>query len=140
MSNRNANVWQMAFNASLQSVETKCQINHFISKCFFKITFLMIRKNWAHSHDFRDVVELAADCGAIKYPHIYLLRGYFRLKLSPTSRRCPRWLIFSKNLFYQNNCKGAINIVGGQIRGALFNFFVVKKCPFLYLSDAALSF
>ena len=23
-----------------------------------------------------------------------------------------------------------MNIVGGQIRGALFNFFVVTKCPF----------
>ena len=45
MSNRNANVWQMAFNASLQSGETKRQNNRFILKCFFKITFLMIRKN-----------------------------------------------------------------------------------------------
>ena len=45
MSNRNANVWQMEFNASLRSSETK---NLFILKCF-KITFLMIRKNWAHS-------------------------------------------------------------------------------------------
>ena len=58
MSNRNANVWQMAFNASLQSGETKRQNNRFILKCFFKITFLMIRKNWAHSHNFRDIVEL----------------------------------------------------------------------------------
>ena len=33
-----------------------------------------------------------------------------------------------------------MNIGGGQIRGAFFNFFVVKKCPFLYLPDAALSF
>ena len=31
-------------------------------------------------------------------------------------------------------------IGGGQIRGALFNFFVVKKYFFLYLPDAALSF
>ena len=64
MSNKNANVWQMAFNASLQSGETKRQNNRFILKCFFKITFLMIRKNWAHSHNFRDIVELAADCDA----------------------------------------------------------------------------
>ena len=64
MSNRNANVWQMAFNASLQSGETKRQNNRFILKCFFKITFLMIRKNWAHSHNFRDIIELADDCGA----------------------------------------------------------------------------
>ena len=32
-----------------------------------------------------------------------LLRGYFRLKLSPTSGCCPWWLIFLKNLFYQKN-------------------------------------
>ena len=64
MSNRNANVWQMAFNASLQSGETKRQNNRFILKYFFKITFLMIRKNWAYSHNFRDIVELAADCDA----------------------------------------------------------------------------
>ena len=64
MSNRNANVWQIAFNASLQSGETKRQNNPFILKCFFKITFLMIRKNWAHSHNFRDIVELVTDCGA----------------------------------------------------------------------------
>ena len=24
----------------------------------------MIRKNWAHSHNFCDIVELVADCGA----------------------------------------------------------------------------
>ena len=24
----------------------------------------MIRKNWAHSHNFRDIVELVADCCA----------------------------------------------------------------------------
>ena len=64
MSNRNVNVWQMAFNASLQSGETKRQNHHFILKCSFKIIFLMIRKNWAHNHNFRDIVKLVADCGA----------------------------------------------------------------------------
>ena len=64
MSIRNTNVWQLAFNASLQSGETKRQNNRFILKCFFKITFLMIRKNWAHSHNFRDIIELADDCSA----------------------------------------------------------------------------
>ena len=55
-------------------------------------------------------------------------RGYFRLKLSPTSRRRPQWLNFFKNLFYQNNCKEAINIgEGGQIMGALFKFFCTEK-------------
>ena len=64
MPNRNNNVWKMAFIASFQSGETKGQNNGFISKCFFKIKLLMIRKNRAHSHDYRDIVELVADCGA----------------------------------------------------------------------------
>ena len=67
-------------------------------------------------------------------------RSYFRLKLSPTSGCCSQWLIYFKNLFYQNNYKEAMDIGGGQIRGALFNFFVVRKCSFLYLSNVALSF
>ena len=67
-------------------------------------------------------------------------RGYFSLKLSLTSRCCPWWLIFFKNLLYQNNCKETMNLGGGQIRGAIFNFFVVKKCPFFYLPDAVLVF
>ena len=33
-----------------------------------------------------------------------------------------------------------MNTGGGQIRIILFNCFMVKKCPFLYLLDAALSF
>ena len=54
----------MAFDASLQSSATKCQNSRFILKCFFKITFLMTRKNWVYSHNFRDIAELVADCGA----------------------------------------------------------------------------
>ena len=72
--------------------------------------------------------------------NIYQSRVCFRLKLNLTSRRCPQLLIFFKNLFYQNNCKEAVNIEGDQIRGTLFNFFVVKKCPFLYLPDTVPSF
>ena len=41
---------------------------------------------------------------------------------------------FFKNLFYHNNCKEAMNTGGGQIKGPLFNFFLAKKCPFLYLA------
>ena len=58
------------------------------------------------------------------------VRGFFSLKLSPTSGHCPWWLIFFKHLSYQSNCKETVNIGGGQVRGALFNFSVVKKCPF----------
>ena len=57
-------------------------------------------------------------------------RSYFRLKRSRTSGRCPRWLVFLKKLFYQDNCKEVATIRGGQISGAPFSFFVVKKCLF----------
>ena len=33
----------------------------------------MIRKNWAQSHNFRDIVEFVADCGAEEISLIYLL-------------------------------------------------------------------
>ena len=70
---------------------------------------------------------------------LWLASGYFRFKMSPTSGHCPL-LFFFKNLFHRKNCKEAMNIGGGQISGALFNFFVVKKWSFLHLPDAALSF
>ena len=57
MSNRNANIWQMTLNVSLQFGETKRQNNCFILK------FLMIKKNGTHSHNFKDIVELVDDCG-----------------------------------------------------------------------------
>ena len=60
-------------------------------------------------------------------------RGYFRLKLSLTSRGSPQWLILFKDLLNQNNCKEYMNIKGeeggGEVKlgmGALFNFFVFK--------------
>ena len=58
MSNTKCQCLEMAFNATLQSGEIKRQNNRFILKCFFKITFLMIRKNWTHSHNFQDIESL----------------------------------------------------------------------------------
>ena len=72
MSNRNTNVWKMAFNAPLQFSETKRQNDYFILNRFFKMTFLMISKNWTKSHNFRDIVELVADCSR-KEIYSYLL-------------------------------------------------------------------
>ena len=69
----------------------------------------------------------------IIYIYILYIYIYTGVKLSPTFGRCPRWLIFFRSVFYQNNwnnCKEVMNRGGGQIRGALYNFFVVKKCLF----------
>ena len=63
-----------------------------------------------------------------------LSRGYFRLKVSPTSGRCPGWLICFKNLFHQNDCKETMDIGGGQIRGVFFKFFCSEKVFFFVSS------
>ena len=53
---------------------------------------------------------------------------------------CPLWLIFFENLFYRKQCKYAMNIGVAQIRGALSQFIVVKKCSFVSLPDTAFHF
>ena len=83
ISKRNANVWKMTFNASLQSGETKRQNNCIILKCFLKTTVLMVSKNWAHSHNFRDIVKLVADCDAKEISYHFLTAPKNAKYLSP---------------------------------------------------------
>ena len=66
--------------------------------------------------------------------------GLFKVKTESDFWMLPLLTYFFQKFVYSKNCKVAMNIGGGQIKGALFNFFVVKKCPFLHLLDAALSF
>ena len=83
ISNRNANVWKMTFNASLQSGENKRQNNCNILKCFLKTTILMVRKNWAHRHNFRDIVKLVAYCDAKEISYHFLTAPKNAKYLSP---------------------------------------------------------
>ena len=62
----------MTFNASLQSGENKRRNNCIILKCFLKTTVLMVRKNWAHRYNFRDIVKLVADCDAKEISYHFL--------------------------------------------------------------------
>ena len=66
-------------------------------------------------------------------------RGYFGLKLSPTSEMVPL-MTFLKNLSYQNNFKETMNKGRCEIRCALFNFFQAKKCPFSVTSGCCPQF
>ena len=34
--------------------------NRFVIGSFFQITWLLVKKNWAHSHNFKSIVELVA--------------------------------------------------------------------------------
>ena len=38
--------------AILLQVVTKTSNNHHVIKCFFWITFLLVRKHWTHTHNF----------------------------------------------------------------------------------------
>ena len=123
---------RMSANKAIIMLLTWKSVMHY---CCFSLLTLNIEVYAAR----KDSVKLKSD-GWMLVDFYGIYRGYFVLKLSPTSGRCPWWLIFFKNLLYQNKCKETMNIGGGQIMGALFKFFVVKKCPFLCLPDAALSF
>ena len=61
-----------------------------------------------------------------------------RPKLCPTSGRCPRLVVF-KNLFYQKQCKYAINIRVAPVRG-LFYGFLWGKVPFYISAGHCLQF
>ena len=49
--------------ASLSKEISVAATNQFVIKSFFRITWLLTKKNWAHSHNFKSIVELVAACG-----------------------------------------------------------------------------
>ena len=63
LSKRHGNVWKMMQDASLASEVQKTQTNRFILKSFFRITWVLISKNWAHTHNFKTLADLVSACG-----------------------------------------------------------------------------
>ena len=49
-------------------------------------------------------------------------QGLFQAKTESDFQMLHLMTYFFQKFVYQNNCKEAMNIGGGQIRGALFNF------------------
>ena len=49
--------------AALSKEISVAATNRFFIKNFFRIAWLLIKKNWAHSHNFKSIVELVAGCG-----------------------------------------------------------------------------
>ena len=64
MFKQSTNIWQLAKNAALTNASYAQKKNRFVVKSFFQIVFLTVRKNWTHTHNFKDVVELVVECGA----------------------------------------------------------------------------
>ena len=63
----------------------------------------------------------------IYLPRYFNYRNNSRLRLRPTFGCCLWWFIFFKHLFYQEQCKYAMNLGVAQIRGALLQFFNRKS-------------
>ena len=49
---RRTNIFQLMHEASLASETQKQETNRFVIKSFFWITWILISKNWAHTHNF----------------------------------------------------------------------------------------
>ena len=57
------NIWKLFQEASLSQEVQKTSTNRFVIKCFFGVTHLLIIQKWALTSNFKNVVELIADCG-----------------------------------------------------------------------------
>ena len=62
LAKRRTDVWKLLQESSLSQLVKKLSTNRFIIKSFFHITHLLIKKNSVHIHNFKDIVELIADC------------------------------------------------------------------------------
>ena len=56
-------MWKLFQESSLSQLVKKLCTNCFVIKSFFRITHLLIKKNWVHTNNFKDIFELIADCG-----------------------------------------------------------------------------
>ena len=66
-------------------------------------------------------------------------RGNSRAKMHLALRCCPPLFIFFETLFYQMQCKYAMNIGVVEIRGGLLQFFI-RKMPFCISAPCCLQF
>ena len=62
LSKQQTDVWKLLQEAALSTEIPMAATNHFAIKSFFQITWLLVKKNWAHSHNFKSIVELVAAC------------------------------------------------------------------------------
>ena len=63
LSKKNTNVWKLLQGASLSQAALKTTSNRYVIKCFFRVTFLLAKNHWPHTHNFDSLVDLIAKCG-----------------------------------------------------------------------------
>ena len=74
LSKKNTNVWKFLKDTSLSQAALKTTNNHYVIKCFFRVTFLLAKKHWAHTYNFNSLVDLIVKCGG-KEVETHLLTG-----------------------------------------------------------------
>ena len=92
LSKRRADVWKLLQEAA----------NRFVIGSFFQITWLLVKKNWAHSHNFKSIVELVAACSGEEIKKHLLYAPQNANFVSPEytfSNVFKSWMITSNYLF-----------------------------------------
>ena len=64
LSKRDSNVWKLMRDASLANDTLKLSNARFVIKSFFNITHTLVMRNWAHTCNFKELVELISKCGS----------------------------------------------------------------------------
>ena len=97
LSKRQTDVWKLLQEAALSEEISVTATNHFVIKSFFQITWLLIKKNWAHSHNFKSIVELVDACGGEEIKKHHKTQIICHLNTFPNIFKS--WMITSSHLF-----------------------------------------
>ena len=64
LSKRGSNVWKLMRDASLANDTLKFSNARFVIKSFFNIMYTLVMRNWAHTCNSKELVELISKCGS----------------------------------------------------------------------------
>ena len=64
LSKRDSNVWKLMRDASLANDTLKLSNARFVIKSFCNIPHTLVMRNWAHTCNFKELVELISKCGS----------------------------------------------------------------------------
>ena len=94
LSKQQTDVWKLLQKAALSEEISVTATNHFVIKSFFQITWLLIKKNWAHSHNFKSIVDA---CGGEEIKKHHKTQIICHLNTFPNIFKS--WMITSSYLF-----------------------------------------
>ena len=63
LAHKHTDIMKMLTESALSKEIEKRAANRFVIKSFFHATYLLVRKYWAHTNNFTDLINLVAECG-----------------------------------------------------------------------------